>query len=62
MEMFDYIHIPAECPVCGHKLKTFQTMTNKYNVIAVKRSWIVEVLEKIGKKVTLTLYEGTIDD
>ena len=103
MGMFDYIHIPAQCPMCGHKLRTFQTkslenmlehykvgdtanadkiyahtscpfchsfidieinvedgkITNKYNVIAVKRSWIVEVLEKIGKKTTLALYEGT---
>lgn len=25
MGMFDYIHIPAQCPMCGHKLRTFQT-------------------------------------
>lgn len=103
MGMFDYVHIYVKCPVCGHKLKTFQTkslenmlehykvgdtvnadrihaytscpfchsfidieikvengkITDGYDVISVKRSWIVEILKKIGKRVTLTLYVGT---
>ncbi|NJE26436.1 hypothetical protein E3E22_07370 [Thermococcus sp. MV5] len=59
----DKIYAYTSCPSC-HSFIDIEIkvengkITERYDVISVKRSWIVEMLEEIGEKTILTLYEG----